>query len=130
MISTARLRAWRRLIGPPRWGLREDWGLSEEGTRYSVRDTAEVPAIARVDLDLLAGREEKGHLDLGAGLQRRRLRATGRPVALQAWVGVLHDQLHGRRELDVERGALVDRDLHLGVLQKVVGVVADCLLRA
>src|SRR3712207_6990254 len=53
--------------------------------------------------------------------------AAGGAVALQARVGVLHHQLQGHRELDVERGALVDGDNDLGVLEQVVRAAADGL---
>ena len=54
----------------------------------SAVDPAEVSAVAGVDLDPVAGVEEQRHLDLRAGLQRRRLRAAGGPVSLQARVRV------------------------------------------
>src|SRR3712207_7043074 len=51
--------------------------------------------------------------------------AAGGPVALQAGVGVLDDQLQRGRQLDVERHALVGGHDDLGVLQQVVRPVAD-----
>src|SRR6476646_3682661 len=50
----------------------------------SVVDAAEVRHVAGVDLDARAGLEEERDLDLGAGLERGGLGATGRAVALQA----------------------------------------------
>src|ERR1700743_272139 len=68
-------------------------GGTELGGTGSGTDAAQVSPVAGVDLDLLAGGHEQRHLDLRAGLQSGRLGAAGRPVALQARVGVLDDQL-------------------------------------
>src|SRR5215470_20002151 len=86
-------------------------------------DPAEVPAVAGVDLDLLAGRQEQRDLDLGTGLQPGRLGAARGPVALQARLGVRDHQLDAGRQLHVQRVALVQADHHRGVLQQVVGPV-------
>src|SRR4249919_1917206 len=82
---------------------------------------AQVRAVAGVDLDLGAGLEEQRDLDLCAGLERRRLRATGGAVALEARLGVGDLEDHGRRQLDVEHGAVVGGDLRGLVLEEVVG---------
>src|SRR4051794_5332523 len=91
----------------------------------SARHAAEVGPVAGVDLDLLARGDEERDGDLGAGLELGRLRAAGRPVALQARLGVLDDELDRGRKLDVERRALVDGDHRLLVLQEIVGVLPD-----
>src|SRR5215212_2343144 len=113
--STARLRALDR--------------AAIVSTRCSVGacsvDAAEVPAVAGVDLQLLAGGDEQRHLDLRAGLQRGGLRAAGRAVALQARVGVLDDELHGHRQLDEQWYVVVHGDGDLGVLEEVVRAAAD-----
>src|SRR3954462_13477605 len=54
----------------------------ERAATASAADPAQVPAVAGVDLHLLAGAHEERHLDLGAGLERGRFRATGGPVTL------------------------------------------------
>jgi len=41
-------------------------------------------------------------------------------VALQAWLGVLHEQLHRGREFDVQREVVVHRDDGLLILQQEV----------
>ncbi len=86
---------------------------------------AEVVPGAGVDLDLGAGLEEQGHLDLVAGLDGGGLGAAGRAVALQAGLGVGDLQDHGGRQLDVERRALVHGDDGLRVLQQEVRGVPD-----
>src|SRR3954454_21974608 len=118
-MSTARLRALDRAA--IRGGAGGRWTSSV--------GAAEVPAVAGVDLELLAGADEQRHLDLRAGLQRGGLGAAGGAVALQARVGVLDDELHGHGQLDVERGAVVDGHDDLGVLEQVVRAVADGLGR-
>src|SRR5262245_13349288 len=75
--SSARLRALRRA------------GIGVFGPS-ATSGTAEVTAVARVDLDLLAGGDEQRHLDRRAGLERCRLRSAGRPVALESRLGVRH----------------------------------------
>src|SRR6476469_7439172 len=85
---------------------------------------AKVRAVAGVDLDLGAGLEEQRDLDLCASLERRRLRAAGGAVALEARLGVGDLEDHGRRQLDVEHGAVVGGDLRGLVLEEVVGRVA------
>ncbi|MBG9885268.1 hypothetical protein ABE10_01430, partial [Bacillus toyonensis] len=94
-------------------------------TRRSVVDPAEIVAGPGVDLDLRAGLQEQRHLDLVAGLERRRLGARRRAVALQSRLGV-GDLEHDRgRHVDIERVAVVEGDRHLLVLQQEVRGVAD-----
>src|SRR5215211_1788107 len=119
-MSSARFRALRRAE-------RRSGCSPLAGT--SVVHAADVPAVAGVDLDLLAGAHEQRHLDSGAGLQLGRLGAAGGAVALQTRVGVLDDQLDTGRQFDVERSGVVQRDDDLGVLQQVVGVAAHRLGR-
>src|SRR5919112_3436778 len=107
-MSTARLRAF----------VRADIGAASA-------DPAEVVTRAGVDLDLRAGLEEQRHGDVGAGLERRRLGATGGPVALQARLGVGDLQDDGRRQLDVQRGAVVQRHHGVLVLEHEARGVAD-----
>src|SRR3954453_7807477 len=108
-MSSARLRA-----------------LERAAISGSLGDAAEVAAVAGVDLDLLAGGDEQRHVDRMTGLQRRRLGATGRAVPLQAGLGVLHGQLHGGGELDVEDPPLVrGHDRVLVLEQEGLGVAHD-----
>src|SRR4051812_7114711 len=95
----------------------------------SVVDSAEVRTVAGVDLDAGAGLEEERHVDLGAGLERGRLGAAGRAVALQARLGVRDLEDDRRGQLDVERQALVGGDERVLVLEEVVGGVTDDGLR-
>ncbi len=67
-------------------------------------DAAEVAAVARIDLQLVAGVDEQRHLDLGAGLQRGGFGAAGGAVTLQTRVGLGDDELDGDREFDEQRG--------------------------
>src|SRR5665647_2323446 len=92
-------------------------------------DAAEVAAIARVDLHLLAGHDEQRDLDLQAGLDGRRLGAAGRPVTLQAGLGVGDLELDRRGHVDEERDALVDGHRDRAVLEEVVLGVAHRLFR-
>src|SRR5674536_169647 len=78
-------------------------------------------AVAGVDLDLLADDHEQRHLDLRAGLQDGRLGTAGGPVPLQPGVGVADRQLDRRRQLDVERNAVVHGNGRRHVLQQVAG---------
>src|SRR6478736_10356188 len=124
--------------------LRPRWSASKRMSRARVRallraakgvrvrsvvDAAEVRPVAGVDLDAGAGLEEERHVDLRAGLERGGLGATGRAVALQARLGVGDLEDDRRRQLDVERRALVRGDDGVLVLEEVVRGVADGGLR-
>ena len=76
-------------------------------------------------LTLVPCLEEQRHLDLVAGLDRRGLGAGRRAVALQARLGVGDLEDDGRRQLDVERVAVVQRDRDALVLEHEVRGVAD-----
>src|SRR5436190_23338158 len=95
-MSRARLRA-RVRAGTGPWSPGPD----------SAGDAAEVGRVAGVDLDLLARRDEQGHVDRGTGLDRCGLGAAGGAVALEPGLGVGHLELDRGRELDVEDAALV-----------------------
>src|SRR3954453_14990812 len=95
--SSARLRAL----------LRAPTGPAALSRRRGSVHPAEVVPGPRVDLDLRTRLKEERHLDLVAGLDRRRLGPTGRAVTLQAGLGVRDLQDDGRRQFDVQRGALV-----------------------
>src|SRR5271166_4440489 len=73
---------------------------------------AEVLAGPGVDFDLLSGGDEQGDLDRGAGLERGRLGAAGRAVALHAGVGLADGELDGRGQVYVQRRAVVERHRH------------------
>src|SRR4051794_38562341 len=112
--SRARLRALVRAA------------ISARSSSGSRGDAAEVRRVAGVDLDLLAGRDEQRDVDLVPGLEARGLGAAGGAVALQARLGVLHEQLDRGRQLDVEHPAVVGG--HDGVLaleQEILGVADD-----
>src|SRR6478672_431392 len=104
-MSTARLRALERAA--------------------TSAHAAEVRAVAGVDLDLGPLLEEERDVDLGAGLERGGLGATGGAVALQARLGVGDLEDDRGRQLDVEHRTVVRRDLRGLVLEEVVGGVAD-----
>src|SRR4051812_242126 len=116
-MSRARLRALDR---DPLRGVAGD-----AGPFTSAAHTTQVAPVAGVDLDLRAGLEEQRDLDLGARRHRGRLGAAGRAVALQTRVGLGDLELDRGRELDVERRAVVEGDLHLLVLQEEPRLVAD-----
>src|ERR1700738_4285045 len=107
--STARLRAWCRPRSPRRSGIHP----------------TQITTVARVHFQLVAGVDEQRHLDLGAGLDRRRLGARTGPVALQAGLGVGDLQFDGHREFEVKGRTIVERDLHRQALQQVVGGLGD-----
>src|SRR4051812_30511214 len=111
--STARLRAWCRPRSPRRSGIHP----------------AQVAAVARIDLQLVAGVDEQRHLDLGAGLDRRRLGACTGSIALQPGLGVGDLQFDGHREFEVQRRAIVERNLHRQALQQELGGVAHQRIR-
>mgnify|MGYP007014921397 CR=1 FL=1 len=71
---------------------------------------AEVLAGAGVDLDLLAGLDEEGNLDLCAGLEGCGLGRVGSGVACKAGVGVGDYEVNEEGRLDVEDLALVGID--------------------
>src|SRR5680860_1080585 len=91
----------------------------------SGTDATEVAAVAGVDLDLLAGRDEQRHADLMSGLEAGRLGAAGGAVALQTGLGVLHQELDRRRKLDVEHPALVRDHDGLLILEQEVGRITN-----
>ena len=71
------------------------------------------------------GGDEQRHLDRRAGLQRGRLGAAGRAVALQAGVGLADHQLDRGGQVHVQRHAVVERDRDHLLLEQVVRGVAD-----
>ena len=88
---------------------------------------AEVLAGAGVDLDLLAGLDEEGDLDLCAGLEGCGLGRVGSGVACKAGVGVGDYEVNEEGRLDVEDLALVYvmlflcRDVVYSVFAIVIG---------
>src|SRR4051812_19275813 len=98
------------------------------GAVTSAAHAAQVAPGAGVHLDLRAGLQEQRDLDLRTGGDGGGLGASRGAVALQAGVGLGDLELDRGRELDVERGAVVERHLDLLVLQEEAGLVADRLL--
>src|SRR5450759_417411 len=92
-------------------------------------DPAEVGAVTSVDLDLGALLDEQRDSDLCAGLERRRLGATGGSVTLQAGFGVGDLQGHGGGQLDVQRSPVVRGDHDVLVLEHELGGIADHVRR-
>src|SRR5665647_32499 len=76
-------------------------------------DSAEVGTVAGVDLDLGALLDEQRDRDLGTGLEGRRLGAAGRAVTLQSRLCIGDLESHGRRQLDVQGGAIVRGHHHV-----------------
>ena len=68
---------------------------------------AEVLAGAGVDLDLLAGLDKEGNLDLRAGLESCGLGRVGGGISCKAGVGVGNDKIDEEGRLDVKDLALV-----------------------
>src|SRR5579875_751163 len=99
------------------------------GTALGRSGPAEVHAGAGVHADLLAGADEQRHLDLRAGLQGGRLGPAGRAVTLQPRIGLADRQLHGGRQLHVQRGTVMEGDHRGLLLQQVPGGVPDDLGR-
>ena len=81
---------------------------------------AEVLAGAGVDLDLLAGLDEEGNLDLCAGLEGCGLGRVGSGVACKAGVGVGDYEVNEEGRLDVEDLALVGIDGAIDMILKFI----------
>src|SRR5674476_984290 len=65
-------------------------------------DSAQVGAVAGVDLDLGALLDEQRDRDLRTRLEGRRLGAAGRAVTLQTRLCIGDLESHGGRQLDIE----------------------------
>src|SRR5919108_5112012 len=80
--------------------------------RAGLLDTFQVLPGPRVDLHEVPLVEEERDLNHGAGLQRGRLAAARRRVAADARVGPDDLQVHGDRQVDRQRLALVEDEAH------------------
>ena len=97
--------------------------------RRSVVLAAGVGTVLGVDLDAVALIDEQRDLNLGSGLNGGRLGAGVGAVALQARLGVGDGQDHGARQIDAQRGAVVEGDQAVGAFEQELGLVAQKGLR-
>ena len=93
--------------------------------RGSRSDATAILAGARVDLDVVAGRDEQRNLDFGARRELGRLHHLARRVALHRRLRVLHFTDDRGGKLDGDRLALVERELASEALGEVTDRVAE-----
>lgn len=92
----------------------------------SLRDTFEIRAVARVDLDRLTFGDKQRHTHRQSGLDRGWFGATGRGVTFVTGISLGHDEIDGDWELDVNRLTFVSQNIDRIFYLKIVQCVAKC----